>query len=165
MKKITLLLVAILIASLQFASSAQKPFEVNINGDKTIVTLEEYKRLFPAQLSAGVEELNRQCPMEIDDFLTFQSAKYDNNCVYTVIKLDLDLTELTDSEKEDLVNVIAPSFVKGLKQSLLNVDKDMMPISEWARLYRELDLKFNIKVTDKNGEMISEFNDSTANFM
>ena len=136
---------------------------MKIDGQSITLTISDIKKFWEPQMEASMAELNRSCPMVLNEYVKMSSVKFQNNTVYIDMKLDVLLSQLSSTDIKELKEQSGPSLLEGFREGLLQVDTSVMPRSEWIRLFKELDIKFYVRMLDKNGSLITSLTATTAN--
>ena len=162
MKKTLLFLLVALFATMNCTTVAQKPFKMNIDGSSITLTLADIKKFWEPEMAKNMTDLNRQCPMSMADGVSMTYVGFKNNTVYVDLKINVSASSLSASDKKEIKDATGPALMEGLKEGLLQVDTNVMPRSEWLRLFRELNIKFHIRMLDRSGAIICTLDADTS---
>lgn len=148
MKKYLLILVFVGVTMLVWG---QKPFIYIENGQKISVTLKEMRPLIDEQLKAMCVEMNKQCPMQVDEITTLMSSLYVNKTVQHNYRINIDSSLLSDKQIEHFQQNLKKKQGESMKYLMVDANTDLMPREEWVRLYKELGIQFIYNLRDNKG--------------
>lgn len=146
-----------LMLSLGIASSfSQKPFTMNVSGEKVTTEASELKDLVIIGLDASVNILNAQVPMNVDEFTVLNKASRVGMEIFYDYSVTLNRNDYTDEVMVSLTEAVKQNQLAAI-YSMLGKQSEIMPLSEWLRLYGELGIIYHYNYVDKNGKLFSRF--------
>lgn len=156
-------LIIFILAGIAMFAYGQRPFTYNENGRKITVTLKEVRSLIDEQLKAMCVEMNKQCPMQVDEVTTLMSSFYTNKSVQHNYRINIDSSSLSAQQIEYLRQSMKKKQVKSMKYLMVDANTDLMTREEWIRLYKELGIQFVYNMRDNKGivfvTVIVDYND------
>ena len=144
-------LIIFILAGIAMLAHGENPFTYNENGKKITVTLNELRPMIEEQLNAMCVEMNKQCPMQVDEVTTLMSSLYTNKSVQHNYRINIDSSLLSAQQIEYLRQSMKKKQGESMKYLMVDANADLMPRDEWIRLYKELGIQFIYNMRDNKG--------------
>lgn len=136
---------------------AQKPYTMTKDGQKVTCTAANLKPYIQKTLIDKAKELNKQLPLKVDDYTTLVTVIVSGNALCYNYRVDIEKEYLTQSDINDLIKEIKETGKENLR-FLFQTQADVMPATEWKRLFTELGIYYTYTYFDINNKAFARIN-------
>lgn len=127
------------------------PYKWVENGEEYSVTQNEMRDIISEQMKEMAKQMNAQSPLVVDEVTTLMSTIYVNNEIQHNYRINIDSSKLSEAQKNKLIESMTEKQATSMKYLMVDANVDLMPRSEWLRLYKELGIKFVYNMRDNKG--------------